>query len=288
MIYKILLRRPSILLIPRNQFLLCQRRRFSQSIWKSQSPPFSSKTPNTKQAKQAKGTGDDEDDAASKIQERASKLIDEIEFQKHKLDEEKILSPAPGIKEKVNSNDQGTKNEEVKKDTRAEPNDTKKKDISDDSITQSGLQQYLKAIMESENYKSLKAELTRFNDNRLKKQNQYSEQLHKRLEAYATELQGAVRICSRLVNDITGYTKVMDMKQKIVEKEENMRNLRKRIIDAKLAHNTAVDDRAACQKSINELLERKHNWGNADLERFTSLYRSDHDLEKTVQDTLVG
>ncbi|GMG40242.1 unnamed protein product [Ambrosiozyma monospora] len=133
MIFKILLRRPAILLIPRNQLLLCQRRRFTQSIWKSQSSPFSSTTPNTNQAK---GKGEDEEDAASKIQERASKLIDEIEFQKHKLDEERILSPAPGIKEKVNANNQATKNEKVKEDTGAEPTDTTKKDISDNSITQ--------------------------------------------------------------------------------------------------------------------------------------------------------
>ena len=33
---------------------------------------------------------------------------------------------------------------------------------------------------------------------------------------------------------------------------------------------------------MNELLQRKHAWSPADLEHFTSLYRSDHALEAAV------
>ena len=32
-------------------------------------------------------------------------------------------------------------------------------------------------------------------------------------------------------------------------------------------------------KEVNELLTRKHNWSLNDLERFTELYRNDHENE---------
>lgn len=45
---------------------------------------------------------------------------------------------------------------------------------------------------------------------------------------------------------------------------------------AKEAYSAAINRRSASQREVNELLQRKHAWSAADLERFTSLYRSDH------------
>jgi sensitive to high expression protein 9 len=45
---------------------------------------------------------------------------------------------------------------------------------------------------------------------------------------------------------------------------------------AKEAYSAAINRRSASQREVNELLQRKHAWSSADLERFTSLYRSDH------------
>ena len=49
---------------------------------------------------------------------------------------------------------------------------------------------------------------------------------------------------------------------------------------AKEAYTAAINRRSASQREVNELLQRKHAWSPTDLERFTSLYRSDHANEQ--------
>ncbi|KAH0569241.1 hypothetical protein GP486_000058 [Trichoglossum hirsutum] len=49
---------------------------------------------------------------------------------------------------------------------------------------------------------------------------------------------------------------------------------------AKDDYSNAISQRSASQREVNELLQRKHAWSAADLERFTSLYRSDHANEQ--------
>lgn len=49
---------------------------------------------------------------------------------------------------------------------------------------------------------------------------------------------------------------------------------------AKSDYTSAIAQRSASQREVNELLQRKHNWSPQDLERFTSLYRSDHANEQ--------
>ena len=49
---------------------------------------------------------------------------------------------------------------------------------------------------------------------------------------------------------------------------------------AKSDYTAAIAQRSASQREVNELLQRKHNWSPQDLERFTSLYRSDHANEQ--------
>jgi len=49
---------------------------------------------------------------------------------------------------------------------------------------------------------------------------------------------------------------------------------------AKSDYTGAIAQRSASQREVNELLQRKHNWSPQDLERFTSLYRSDHANEQ--------
>lgn len=54
---------------------------------------------------------------------------------------------------------------------------------------------------------------------------------------------------------------------------------------AKEAYSAAINRRSASQREVNELLQRKHAWSAADLERFTSLYRSDHANEVAETET---
>jgi sensitive to high expression protein 9 len=50
--------------------------------------------------------------------------------------------------------------------------------------------------------------------------------------------------------------------------------------DAKTAFETAVQQRSASQKEVNDLLQRKAFWVDADVGRFTELVRQDHALEQ--------
>ncbi|MBT0647066.1 hypothetical protein KJJ93_29175, partial [Escherichia coli] len=43
--------------------------------------------------------------------------------------------------------------------------------------------------------------------------------------------------------------------------------------------------RSTSQREVNELLQRKHAWSSADLERFTHLYRNDHTNEVSENET---
>jgi sensitive to high expression protein 9 len=52
---------------------------------------------------------------------------------------------------------------------------------------------------------------------------------------------------------------------------------------AKLAYTTSYSQQAASQKEVVGLLERKHSWSAADLERYMSLIRSEHLNEQAVQ-----
>ena len=62
--------------------------------------------------------------------------------------------------------------------------------------------------------------------------------------------------------------------------EEQLQSTRKALQVAREAYSTAISQRSASQREVNELLQRKHAWNPSDLERFTALYRSDHANEQ--------
>ena len=62
--------------------------------------------------------------------------------------------------------------------------------------------------------------------------------------------------------------------------ESFVRASRLAVRKAKDDYSDAISQRSASQREVNELLQRKHAWSAADLERFTSLYRSDHTNEQ--------
>jgi sensitive to high expression protein 9, mitochondrial len=73
--------------------------------------------------------------------------------------------------------------------------------------------------------------------------------------------------------------------------EEHVRQSRAIVRQAKETYSAAISRRSASQREVNELLQRKHTWSPADLERFTSLYRSDHAnevAETEAQETLAA
>ncbi|KAG7695473.1 hypothetical protein KL930_003470 [Ogataea haglerorum] len=147
----------------------------------------------------------------------------------------------------------------------------------------SAFKDYINAVIGSENFKELKAEFARFHAERAKLAKEYHSSFSQKLDRTAGELRKSATIASKLMNDLTGYTRINKLKEKIVQNEQKMRDLRALISESKQEYARAVEEQTSAQKQINELLERKHNWSSQDLEKFTNLYRNGHELERRVQ-----
>ncbi|KAL9584859.1 MAG: hypothetical protein Q9212_001856 [Teloschistes hypoglaucus] len=78
------------------------------------------------------------------------------------------------------------------------------------------------------------------------------------------------------LNHLTGYTGIESLKTSIAAQEASLETTRSHLAAARTAYSSAIKQRSASQREVNELLQRKHIWSPADLERFTELYRSDH------------
>lgn len=67
--------------------------------------------------------------------------------------------------------------------------------------------------------------------------------------------------------------------------EERLRIARAQVRKCKDEYTAAISNRSTSQREVNGLLQRKHAWSPADLERFTLLYRNDHTNEVTETET---
>ena len=88
---------------------------------------------------------------------------------------------------------------------------------------------------------------------------------------------------SKSLNDLTGYSSIEQLKQDIEAQEHAVRNARLHVKDTRNSYSSAIATRSDTQREVNDLLQRKHAWSPADLERFTNLYRSDHANEQAEQ-----
>ncbi|OUM51515.1 hypothetical protein BVG19_g618 [[Candida] boidinii] len=205
------------------------------------------------------------------IKSESAKFIKDIETQKKRLKE--LASSDANKAQSTNPN----KDNKIKNDNENNKN-------TNNTNTNTVLE-FLNEITESENYKNLKNELKKFNDNRISTTNEYQKSLSEKLAYNVKELKNSAIILSKLVNDITGYAKINELRQNIVDREGALKNLRKDIAAAKSEYESAINERSNSQKSINDLLERKNRWSQEDLERFTNLYRNDHNLEQKCIET---
>jgi len=62
--------------------------------------------------------------------------------------------------------------------------------------------------------------------------------------------------------------------------EARINDARRAAREAKTAYDEAVVQRSLSQREVNDLLQRKSNWSDADVGRFTTLVRQDHLLEQ--------
>lgn len=82
------------------------------------------------------------------------------------------------------------------------------------------------------------------------------------------------------LNRVTGYEQIDALKQRVVEQEARIKATRQAAREAKTAYDDAVLQRSLSQRQVNELLQRKSSWTDGDVSAFTSLVRSDHQLEQ--------
>ncbi|KAL5003101.1 sensitive to high expression protein 9-like protein, mitochondrial [Aspergillus recurvatus] len=110
-------------------------------------------------------------------------------------------------------------------------------------------------------------------------------QFSKQFTTWMDNLQSNVFVAGQRLNDLTGYSSIEALKRSIQEQEERLRAARLRVRTAKEAYAAAINRRSTSQREVNELLQRKHAWSPADLERFTHLYRNDHTNEVAENET---
>ncbi|KAJ7242821.1 Mdm33 family-domain-containing protein [Mycena haematopus] len=82
------------------------------------------------------------------------------------------------------------------------------------------------------------------------------------------------------LNKMTGYEEIEALKRQVVEQETRINEARNAARSAKTAYDIAVLQRSNSQREINDLLQRKSNWNQADIARFTTLVPQDHTFEQ--------
>ncbi|BCS20219.1 putative mitochondrion biogenesis protein (She9) [Aspergillus puulaauensis] len=110
-------------------------------------------------------------------------------------------------------------------------------------------------------------------------------QFSKQFSTVMDNVQSNVFVAGQRLNDLTGYSSIEALKRSIHEQEDRLRTARVKVRTAKEAYAAAINRRSTSQREVNELLQRKHAWSSADLERFTLLYRNDHTNEVSENET---
>ncbi|ATY63077.1 mitochondrion biogenesis [Cordyceps militaris] len=95
-------------------------------------------------------------------------------------------------------------------------------------------------------------------------------------------LQARALTASQTLNDVTGYSAIEAIKADNDAIEQSLGAAQAQVRSARAAYKTSNTRRAATQREVTTLLARKDTWSPGDLERFTELYRTDHELEGAV------
>lgn len=103
---------------------------------------------------------------------------------------------------------------------------------------------------------------------------------NKFVNALLDDSQNRIKTLAKALNQITGYTKIEEHKAAVQQLERDVKDARIAVRSAKKQFTDAIEKRSALQREVNELLTRKNNWSPADVERFTELYKSDHENQQ--------
>ena len=229
-------------------------------------------------------------DSSDDVQQRLSKILQDIP-QSDRL-EKKEIDYVLNNSKPVSEESDNVSTEESKQNKNAEQmsNKSNQNKSNDNKQTYSyadifNIQQIIDTVKASENVKLLQTELSEFYANKRKTQKELNETLSKTISHNVKELKSSIGIASKVVNEITGYNKVIKLKDVIDEHDNKLKELKKEIHAAKAEHERSLELRSSSQKEVNELLERKNSWTPVDLERFTKIYLTTHDLDKSVKDS---
>lgn len=106
--------------------------------------------------------------------------------------------------------------------------------------------------------------------------------LQARFSAFMDNLQSRILNATQTLNDLTGYTSIESIKAANTRLEAELAAAQARLRKARQNYKSLTNHRASTQREVTTLLARKDTWSPTDLERFTTLYRSDHELEASV------
>lgn len=95
-------------------------------------------------------------------------------------------------------------------------------------------------------------------------------------------LQSRVLVASQALNDLTGYSAIESIKAANARLETDLATAQDELRRARQHYKAVNAQRASTQREVTTLLARKDTWSPIDLERFTTLYRQDHELEAAV------
>lgn len=95
-------------------------------------------------------------------------------------------------------------------------------------------------------------------------------------------LQSRVLVASQTLNDLTGYSAIESIKAANARLETDLAAAQQELRRARQHYKAVNAQRASTQREVTALLARKDTWSPVDLERFTTMYRQDHELEAAV------
>ncbi|KAF4552424.1 She9 / Mdm33-like protein [Elsinoe fawcettii] len=106
----------------------------------------------------------------------------------------------------------------------------------------------------------------------------------KRFQVFMDELLAKAAVAGQRLNTYTGtdYTGIEQIRRQITELESRVKTLHDSVAAAKDAYTTAHSAQISSQREVVSLLERKASWTPHDLDRYTSLIRSEHLHEQGV------
>ncbi|KAK7734241.1 sensitivity to high expression protein she9 [Cytospora paraplurivora] len=101
---------------------------------------------------------------------------------------------------------------------------------------------------------------------------------------FMDNLQSRVLVASQALNDLTGYSAIESIKASNARLEADLAAAQANLKRARQHYKEVNARRAGTQREVTTLLARKDTWGPPDLERFTTMYRQDHELEAAVSE----